>query len=146
MNKVFFAIHQELFCLHLQWTLWNIGIYYHSLEIEFIYHCTFRRNVENKKDCIRAVFFVDNKKEYDLFYKVWSSRVASGAFFFTDSMPFSQAAALSYISLLPITWPLVAFRLKNGLPLVDSFRSNFESSCEFLRTDSMPFRQLGLVA
>ena len=34
---------------------------------------------------------------------VSSTTSASGAFFFTDSMPFSQAATDEYISLEPIT-------------------------------------------
>jgi len=33
-----------------------------------------------------------------------STTVASGAWFFTDSMPLSREASLSYIWLLPITW------------------------------------------
>src|SRR5690554_2448164 len=38
--------------------------------------------------------------------------LAPGAFFFTEAMPFSMAAADEYISLLPMIWPLAAFRLK----------------------------------
>jgi len=34
-------------------------------------------------------------------------------------MPPSIAEADEYISLCPMIWPLVAFRLKNGSPLVE---------------------------
>jgi hypothetical protein len=42
---------------------------------------------------------------------VWSSMVAFGAFFFTDAMPLSRAAPVVYVSLVPITSWLAAFRL-----------------------------------
>jgi hypothetical protein len=41
-----------------------------------------------------------------------STRLASGAFFITDSIPSSRDFSDSYISLLPITWELAAFRVK----------------------------------
>jgi hypothetical protein len=41
-----------------------------------------------------------------------SANSAPGAFFITDSIPLSRAASDSYISLLPITWWLAAFRAK----------------------------------
>ena len=44
--------------------------------------------------------------------KVSSSTVASGALLFTEAIPFSMAAILSYISLVPIICPLLAFKLK----------------------------------
>src|SRR4051812_44287397 len=39
---------------------------------------------------------------------VWSSVDASGAFVFTDSIPFSAASLLSYVSLVAITSPFPA--------------------------------------
>lgn len=41
-------------------------------------------------------------------YTALSSTVAAGALLLTEAMPL----VLSYISLVPITWPFVAFRLK----------------------------------
>ena len=38
------------------------------------------------------------------------------AFFLTDSTPLSRAAAVGYISLLPMVWPLVAFSKNQKLP------------------------------
>src|SRR6185437_3929668 len=55
---------------------------------------------------------------------VWSSTSAPGAFFWTDSIPFSADALRSYISLLAMTWPLVATRLKWYLPLDDFLSTN----------------------
>ncbi len=68
-----------------------------------------------------------------------SSTWASGAFFLTDSTPFSIAAEVEYISLVPITWPFVDVKLKYGLPSFAVFLSNLASSCEFFRTESIPF-------
>src|SRR3984957_2541162 len=48
---------------------------------------------------------------------VWSSTSASGAFFLTDSIPFSADCLRSYVSLVAMTWPFVATRLKWYLPL-----------------------------
>src|SRR5690606_25942046 len=47
-----------------------------------------------------------------LYQPAWSSTPASGAFSFTDLMPFSLLLSLSYISLVPIICPLAAFKLK----------------------------------
>jgi hypothetical protein len=69
---------------------------------------------------------------------------ASGAFFFTDSIPLSREATDSYISLLPMICPFVAFKLKYGLPFLDSNLSKRASSCEFF-TDSIPFKQAAFV-
>lgn len=44
--------------------------------------------------------------------QVLSTILAVGPLVLTDVMPFSMAAAPEYISLLPMTWPLPAFRLK----------------------------------
>jgi len=41
-----------------------------------------------------------------------SSSLASGALRRTDAMPLSREAADEYISLVPITWPLVAVSVK----------------------------------
>ena len=43
--------------------------------------------------------------------------------FFTESMPASRDCAVAYIWLVPMTWWLAAFRLKNDLPLEASLRS-----------------------
>ena len=43
---------------------------------------------------------------------VRSTISASGAFFITEAMPFFMVASLAYIWLVPMTWPLVAIRLK----------------------------------
>jgi hypothetical protein len=40
------------------------------------------------------------------------STLASGAFFLTDAFPVVLPPEDVYISLVPITWPLEAFRLK----------------------------------
>jgi hypothetical protein len=74
-----------------------------------------------------------------------SSTEASAAFFFTDSIPLSRLASDSYISLVPITCPLVAFRLKNHLPLAEVLRSKRTSSWLFFFTYLMPFQQAALV-
>ena len=39
--------------------------------------------------------------------------------FITEAIPLSHAASEEYISLLPITWPLVALRTKYGSPLTE---------------------------
>lgn len=44
--------------------------------------------------------------------QVLSTTSAVGPLALTEAMPFSIAAAPEYISLLPMTWPLPAFRLK----------------------------------
>jgi hypothetical protein len=46
-----------------------------------------------------------------------ASRGLSGAFFFTDSIPFSAAAFESYDSLVAITWPFDASRLSTSLAM-----------------------------
>jgi len=51
--------------------------------------------------------------------------MASGAFFFTDAMPFRIDALLEYISLLPIICLLAAVRTKYGSPFLDVFCSFF---------------------
>ena len=68
-----------------------------------------------------------------------STTAAFGAFVFTELMPFSIAEVDEYISLFPITWPLPAFRVKNGEPLAEVLRSKLSSFAAFFFTDSMPF-------
>jgi hypothetical protein len=51
--------------------------------------------------------------------------VALGAFFRTDSMPARQARFVSYVSLVAITLPFVASRLKRNLPVVPFLTTNF---------------------
>src|SRR5271165_469620 len=53
---------------------------------------------------------------------VWSSISASGALFLTDSIPLSADCLRSYASLVAMTCPLLATRLKWNLP-VDPFLS-----------------------
>lgn len=67
-----------------------------------------------------------------------SSTAAPGAFFFTDSTPFSIAAADEYISLLPTCWPLPASSTKNGSPFDEVLRSKRASSAALVCTDLMP--------
>ena len=58
----------------------------------------FNCNDENKKgDLWAALFYHDIQKTYA------STISASGAFFFTEAIPFSIASTELYISLLPIT-------------------------------------------
>ena len=68
--------------------------------------------------------------------QVSSTSSAAGALAFTEAMPLSRPASSTYIWLLPMTWPLVAIRLRNGLPLLAVLRSKRPSSWLFLRTDA----------
>ncbi len=54
----------------------------------------------DKKTALKGLFCIFKFAEC---YSVVSSMDASGAFFFTDAIPFSMAAVLEYISLAPIT-------------------------------------------
>ena len=56
---------------------------------------------------------------------VSSSISAVGAFVWTDLIPFSADALLSYASLVAITWPLPATRLKWNLPVEPFLSTNF---------------------
>ena len=69
---------------------------------------------------------------------VRSATSASGAWVFTEAIPFSQAALPEYIWLLPMVWPLLALRLKYGLPSLAVRRSKLPSSWLWRRTESMP--------
>ena len=55
-------------------------------------------------------------------HQVRSSTELSGPLAFTLSMPLSRAAAEEYTSLVPMTWPLLARRLKDQ-PAAVSLRS-----------------------
>ncbi len=54
---------------------------------------------------------------------VSSTTSASGALLFTEAMPLSRPDSDSYISLVPMTCPLPASRLKKNLWLLDTLRS-----------------------
>src|SRR6202035_4475929 len=55
---------------------------------------------------------------------VWSSVSAPGALVLTDSIPLSADCLRSYVSLVAMTCPLVATRLKWYLPPDPFFRTN----------------------
>ena len=59
---------------------------------------------------------------------VRSTISASGAFFITEAIPLFMLTLLAYIWLMPMICPLVAVKLKKGLPLVDSFLTKRLSS------------------
>ncbi len=71
--------------------------------------------------------------------------MASGAFFFTDAMPFFIDALLEYISLLPIICLLAAVRTKYGSPFLDVFCSKRVSFVQLVQTDLIPFFAAALV-
>lgn len=66
------------------------------------------------------------------------------AFAFTEAMPLSMALAEAYISLLPMIWPLGAFRAKKGSPFFEVFRPQLAAVPAFFLTDSIPAWALAL--
>src|SRR5260370_42631066 len=61
---------------------------------------------------------------------VWSSISASEAFFLTDSIPFRADALRSYVSLVAMTCPLEATRLRWYLPLEPFLSTNWHEQFE----------------
>ena len=62
-------------------------------------HFHLRKKKKAKKNSPKRLFSM----VYDGMGNYISSTDASGAFFFTEAIPFSMADSLEYISLLPIT-------------------------------------------
>ena len=60
-------------------------------------------------------------------YALTSTIFAMGAFFFTDSIPFTQASFDEYASLVAIISPLVATRRNLNFPALSLNHSNFGS-------------------
>ena len=72
----------------------------------------------------RVSQIVKKFKTLDVTAIVYTSiTVASGAFFFTDSIPLSLAVVVSYDSLVPMIWLFVDLRLNLWFPELICLRS-----------------------
>src|SRR5215831_17571025 len=78
---------------------------------------------QRKLRSVATIAAADQRPPAD-YSSVWSSISASGAFFLTDSIPASADCLRSYASLVAMTCPLEATRLKWYLPVEPFLTTN----------------------